>query len=146
MNIFISNLDYSITEEELRDLVAPFGQVNSVKIIVDRERGNRSKGFGFVEMASDDEGNALIEGLNNQEIHGKALRVAVAKPREEGSSGGSFNRNRTGGGGFGGGQNRGGSGFRSNNNNHGGSSYGKKSNHRGGYDHDRRNFSDDFSI
>ena len=144
MNIFISNLDYSITEDELRDLVAPFGQVNSVKIIVDRERGNRSKGFGFVEMASDDEGNALIEGLNNQEIHGKALRVAIAKQREEGSSGSSsFNRNRTGGGGFGGG-NRGGSGFRSNNNQ--GGSYGKKSNHRGGYDNDRRNFSDDFSI
>ena len=92
--IYVGNLSYNVTGSELEQLFQPHGTVQSAEIIADRDTG-RSKGFGFVEMGSDDEAKAAIGALNGQEIGGRALTVNEAKPREE--------RPR-GGGGFGGGR------------------------------------------
>jgi cold-inducible RNA-binding protein len=82
MNIYVGNLSYGITEEDLRALFAEFGDVSSAKLIIDRET-NRSKGFGFVEMSSNDAANKAIDELNGREVSGRALRVTEARPREE---------------------------------------------------------------
>ena len=82
MNIYVGNLSYGITEEDLRALFAEFGDVSSAKLIIDRET-NRSKGFGFVEMSSNDAANKAIDELNGREVSGRALRVNEARPREE---------------------------------------------------------------
>ena len=80
MNIYVGNLAYSLSEDELANEFANFGEVTSVKIIVDRENNNRSKGFGFVEM--DDEGaKKAIEELNGKIVAGRNLRVNEARPR-----------------------------------------------------------------
>ncbi|MBE0494981.1 MAG: RNA-binding protein [Campylobacterales bacterium] len=89
MNIYVGNLSYHMTEEELKATFAPYGAVKSAKIVVDRENNNRSKGFGFVEMESQSEGNAAIEQLNGKEIGGRELRVNEARPREPRESRGS---------------------------------------------------------
>ena len=81
MNIFIGNLNYRLQVEALEQLFAEYGQVDSVKIISDRETG-RSKGFGFVEMPNDSEGEAAIEGLNGTEVMERAMVVNQARPRE----------------------------------------------------------------
>lgn len=91
MNIFIGNLSFSTTEEELHAEVAAFGEVTSVNIIMDRDTG-RSRGFGFVEMANSDEAQAAIASLNGKQVGGRALTVNEARPREPRS-------NRGGGGG-----------------------------------------------
>ena len=80
MNIYVGNLSYETTDDELRDSFAAFGQVQSAKVIFDRDTG-RSKGFGFVEMGDDSEGSAAIEGLNGQEMGGRPMRVSEARPR-----------------------------------------------------------------
>lgn len=83
MNIYVGNLDYKISENELNDIFSQFGQVESVKIITDRETG-RAKGFAFVEMANDNEGEKAIKELNGAEFNNRALRVNKAmesKPR-----------------------------------------------------------------
>jgi len=103
MNIYVSNLSFNTSDAELQDLFSQFGEVASAKVITDRETG-RSRGFGFVEMPSDDEGKAAMSGLNNKEVEGRAMSVSVAKEREA----------RTGGGGFGGGRSGGGGGYSSN--------------------------------
>ena len=90
MNIYVGNLAYSVTEEELRKAFEAFGQVTSVRLVMDRETG-RSKGFAFVEMASDSEGQAAIQGLNGKPLSGRDITVNVARPREE-RGGGRFNR------------------------------------------------------
>ena len=100
MNIFISGLDYAVTEQQLSNLAAQYGKVVSAKVIIDRETG-RSKGFGFVEMDSDEEGQALINNLNQQTFQGKTLNVAVARPKTDDKFGGSGN-GRFGGGNRGG--------------------------------------------
>ena len=82
MRIYVGNLSYEVTEEELRQAFEPLGQVESVNIINDKYSG-RSKGFGFVEMPSNDEGKAAIEGLNGKELKGRALNVNEARPRTE---------------------------------------------------------------
>ena len=82
MNIYVGNLSYSITEEDLRALFAEFGDVSSAKLIIDRET-NRSQGFGFVEMSSNDAANKAVDELNGREVSGRALRVNEARPREE---------------------------------------------------------------
>lgn len=87
MNIYVGNLSYNATEDDIRNAFAQFGQVSSVSVIKDRETG-RSKGFAFVEMAHDDEGKNAIEGLNLQRIAGRAVTVNEARPREERSGGG----------------------------------------------------------
>ena len=78
MNIYVGNLSYGITEEDLRALFAEFGDVSSAKLIIDRET-NRSKGFGFVEMSSDDAANKAIDELNGREVSGRALRTAPGR-------------------------------------------------------------------
>ena len=80
MNIYVGNIPWGVSEEELEGLFGQYGEVNSVKIITDRESG-RSKGFGFVEMAQADAGNAAIEALDGNDFSGRDLRVNQAKER-----------------------------------------------------------------
>ena len=82
MNLYISNLSYNISDEDLRLLFADYGEITSAKVIMDRETG-KSKGFGFVEMAEASAGNQAIEALNGNDCEGRTLRVNEAKPREE---------------------------------------------------------------
>lgn len=89
MNIYVGNLPYSVTDDELRAAFAEYGAVSSAKIIMDRFSG-RSKGFGFVEMDSDSEAEKAIEALNNSDMQGRNLRVNQAKPRPD--RGSSFRR------------------------------------------------------
>ena len=102
MNIFVAKLSYDTREDTLRDLFEEYGEVSSVKIIMDKFTGN-SKGFGFVEMPNDDEAQNAINDLNDTELDGRTIVVKKARPREERS-------NYRGGGGGGGGYNRGGGG------------------------------------
>lgn len=81
MNIYVGNLAFSFTDNELREIFAEFGEVTSAHIIMDRET-NRSRGFGFVEMSNEEDGNAAIEGLNGQEFAGRILKVNEARPRQ----------------------------------------------------------------
>ena len=81
MNIYVGNLSYRMTEAELKDTFAPFGEVNRAKIVKDRDT-NRSKGFGFVEIENDADALKAIEALNNKEVGGRALRVNESKPKE----------------------------------------------------------------
>lgn len=82
MNIYVGNLPYSVTKDELLDMFSEFGQVSRATVVMDRET-NRSKGFGFVEMSDDVAANQALEALNGQEMNGRALRVNEAKPRED---------------------------------------------------------------
>lgn len=79
--LYVGNLPYSSTEEQLKTTFGEFGTVNSTRIITDRET-NRSKGFGFVEMGSDDEAQAAIDKLNGQEFDGRKIVVNEARPQE----------------------------------------------------------------
>jgi RNA recognition motif-containing protein len=81
MNIYVGNLSYTMTDGELRDAFAAFGTVTSAKILMDRETG-RSRGFGFVEMPNQSEGETAISNLNGKELGGRALRINEARPRE----------------------------------------------------------------
>jgi RNA recognition motif-containing protein len=98
MKIYVGNLSYEVTEEDLKLALEQFGKVESVTIIKDKYSG-QSKGFGFVEMSSKAEGQSAIDGLNGKELKGRTLNVNEARPRTE---------NRGGGGGYGGGGGRGG--------------------------------------
>jgi len=82
MNIYVGNLPYSVTDDDLRAAFTEFGEVASAKIIMDRYSG-RSKGFGFVEMNNDSEAEEAIKSLDNSEMQGRNLRVNQAKPRED---------------------------------------------------------------
>ena len=82
MNIYVGNLSYTLEESELQDAFAEFGEVSSVKVLSDRETG-RSRGFGFVEMPNQAEGEAAVAALNGKDVDGRALRVNEARPREE---------------------------------------------------------------
>jgi len=99
MNIFVARLNFSTREGELQEAFERFGSVDSVKIIMDKFTG-KSKGFGFVEMPNDDEGQEAINSLNDTEFDGRTIVVKKAEPRENRSRGGG---NRGGGGGYGGG-------------------------------------------
>ena len=81
MNIFVGNLAFSATDHDLRQLFEPYGVVDKVNIITDRDTG-RSRGFGFVEMPDSAAAKAAIQGLNGKELEGRALTVNEAKPRE----------------------------------------------------------------
>jgi RNA recognition motif-containing protein len=94
-------LGYGVSNSELEELFAAFGSVQSAQVITDRETG-RSKGFGFVEMASDDEAQAAIQGLNGKDMNGRPLTVNEARPREERRGGGGGGGGRKGGYGGGG--------------------------------------------
>ena len=82
MNIYVGNLSYSVNEYDLREIFEEYGEVTSVKIINDRDTG-RSKGFGFVEMANDDEAKAAMEELNEAELEGRPLKVNQARERTQ---------------------------------------------------------------
>lgn len=122
MNIYVGNLSWNLKDQDLANLFTPYGEVASAKIVMDKFT-QRSKGFGFVEMANDEHAQAAIAQLNGSEVDGRNLVVNESRPKEEGSGGGykkpggggGFNRGGGGGGfnrggGGGGGFNRGGSG------------------------------------
>jgi RNA recognition motif-containing protein len=142
--LYVGNLAYSVRDQDLTDAFSQFGVVTSAKVMMDRETG-RSKGFGFVEMGSDPEAQAAINGLNGQSVAGRAVVVNEARPREErpagfrspygggnggggaGGGGGGFGGGRReggGGGGFGGGRREGGGGGYGGGRGDGGGGYG----------------------
>ena len=82
MNIYVGNLSYQMSEDELRDAFGAFGEVSSVKILMDRETG-RSRGFGFVEMPNQSEAETAIAKLNGTDVGGRSLRINEARPREQ---------------------------------------------------------------
>jgi cold-inducible RNA-binding protein len=101
--LYVGNLTYGVTDSTLEQMFAAYGTVQSAQVIMDRDTG-RSKGFGFVEMKSDQEAQAAITGLNGKEVEGRALTVNEARPRTEGGRGGRGGSG--GGGGYGGGRGR----------------------------------------
>ena len=107
--LYVGNLPYNVSDSDLEQMFAPYGAVQSAQVIMDRDTG-RSKGFGFVEMGSDQEAQAAIAALSGKQVGGRSLTVNEAKPREGGGGGGR--------GGYGGGGGRGGYG--------GGGGYGGK--------------------
>lgn len=120
MNIYVGNLSWNLKDQDLANLFTPYGEVASAKIVMDKFT-QRSKGFGFVEMPSDEQAQAAIAQLNGSEVDGRNLVVNESRPKEEGGGGGykkggggGFNRGGGGGGfnrgGGGGGFNRGGGG------------------------------------
>jgi RNA recognition motif-containing protein len=109
--LYVGNLSYNVRDDDLQQAFAQYGTVSSAKVMMDRDTG-RSKGFGFVEMGSDPEAQAAINGMNGQALDGRAIVVNEARPREErpggyggggGSRGGYGGGGGTGGGGYGGG-------------------------------------------
>jgi len=108
MNIYVGNLSYDTTGDNLRDAFAAYGEVASASVISDKFTG-RSRGFGFVEMPDDEEARAAIQAMNGTELQGRAITVNEARPRPERSGGG---RGGYGGGGRGGERRGGGGGYR----------------------------------
>jgi RNA recognition motif-containing protein len=113
MNIFVSNLSFQVQDQDLLEIFAEYGEVTSAKVITDKFSG-RSRGFGFVEMPTEEEAKKAIQELDQAEVDGRSISVAEAKPREQrperkpyGGSGGGGNR---GGGGYGGSSGSGGGG------------------------------------
>jgi RNA recognition motif-containing protein len=133
--LYVGNLAYSVRDQELTDAFSQYGAVTSAKVMMDRETG-RSKGFGFVEMGSDAEAQAAINGLNGQPVAGRAVVVNEARPREERPAGFRSpyggNGGGGGGGGFGGGRREGGGGG------YGGGGGGRREGGGGGYGGGRR--------
>ncbi len=130
MNIYVGNLNWNMTSEDLQELFAPYGEVTSAKIVTDKFNNNRSKGFGFVEMADDEAARTAISALHDTDIQGRKIVVNESTPRpegerREGGGGGGFKKRSFGGGGGGSRGGYGGGGGRSN----GGSG--------GGYNRDR---------
>jgi len=112
MNLYVSNLSYTLTDDELRAAFEAFGDVSNARVILDRETG-RSRGFGFVEMPDNNQATAAINGLNGQEIGGRPAKVVEARPKEErpgGFGGGQRNFGGGAGGAPGGPRNFGGGG------------------------------------
>jgi RNA recognition motif-containing protein len=107
--LYVGNLSYNIRDDDLNQAFAQYGSVSSAKVMMDRDTG-RSKGFGFVEMGSDAEAQAAINGMNGQALDGRAIVVNEARPREERPGGFGGGRPGGGGGGFGGGGRSGGGG------------------------------------
>jgi RNA recognition motif-containing protein len=133
MNIYVGNLSWNLKDQDLANLFTPYGEVASAKIVMDKFT-QRSKGFGFVEMANDEQAQAAIAQLNGSEVDGRNLVVNESRPKEEGGGGGY---KKGGGGGFnrgggGGGFNRGGGGGGFNRGGSGGGGY-KKGGGSGGY-------------
>ena len=108
MNIFVGNLSRETAEADLRQAFEAFGQVTRATVIIDKMT-NQSKGFGFVEMSSNEEADAAIAGMSGRELHGRTLNVSEARPRTDAPRGGGGG-GRSGGGGYGGGGGRSGGG------------------------------------
>ena len=100
--LYVGNLGWGVTDSQLQDLFSPYGTVASAQVIADRDTG-RSKGFGFVEMGTDQEAQAAISGMHGQLVEGRPLTVNEARPKEGGGGGGGGPRGGGGGGGYGGG-------------------------------------------
>jgi RNA recognition motif-containing protein len=128
MNIYVGNLSWNLKDQDLANLFAPHGEVTSAKIVNDKFT-NRSKGFGFVEMANDDQAQAAIAALNGTEVDGRNIVVNESRPKQEGGGGGGFKKRSFGGGG-GGYKGGGGGGF--------------KKGGGGGYNRDRGGFNNDY--
>lgn len=113
MNIYVGNLNWNMSSEDLQNLFTPYGEVTSAKIVTDKFNNDRSKGFGFVEMADDDAAKAAIAALHDTEVLGRKIVVNESTPRPEGDRGGFKKKSFGGGGGsrggYGGGS-RGGNG------------------------------------
>jgi RNA recognition motif-containing protein len=109
VNIYVGNLSWSMTDQDLSALFEQYGSVSSAKILNDKFSG-RSKGFGFVEMENADEANAAISGLNETDVQGRKIVVNEAQPKPEGGGGGGFKKRSFGGSGGGGGFRKGGGG------------------------------------
>ena len=120
MNIYVGNLNWNMTSDDLQNLFSPYGEVVSAKIVTDKFNNNRSKGFGFVEMSDDESARQAISNLNDTDVQGRKIVVNESAPRKEGESGGGGYKKKNYGGG-GGGYNRGGSGGGGYNRNRGGS-------------------------
>ena len=135
MDIYVGNLPYTATEEDVTDLFAAYGPVERVKIITDRETG-RSKGFAFVTLGDQSQLNASIEALNGHDFQGRALRVNASEPKEP--SQGGFRSGGGGGGGGYGGERRGGGGGGGYKGGGGGGGYKGGGGGGGGYGGDRR--------
>jgi RNA recognition motif-containing protein len=114
MNIYVGNLSWGLKDQDLANLFAPFGEVASAKIVMDKFT-QRSKGFGFVEMPNDEQAQAAIAQLNGSEIEGRNLVVNESRPKEEGGGGGFKKRGYGGGGGGGYKKGGGGGGYRGGN-------------------------------
>jgi|SRR5688572_10677783 cold-inducible RNA-binding protein len=122
--LYVGNLAYSVRDNDLEQAFSQYGTVASAKVMMERDT-DRSKGFGFVEMGTDAEALAAIEGLNGQSLGGRALTVNEARPMEPRPAGGGYGGGRSGGGGYGGGGGGGGYGG-------GGGGYGGGGNRSGG--------------
>lgn len=135
MNIYVGNLSWNLKDQDLSNLFASHGEVVSAKIVLDKFT-NRSKGFGFVEMANDDQAQAAITALNGSEVDGRNIVVNESRPKPEGGAGGGggFKKRSFGNGGGGGGFKKGGSG---------GGGYNKGGNGGGGY-RDRGGYGNDY--
>lgn len=106
VKLYVSSLPYSVRDEALKDFFAPAGEVVSAQVVMERET-NRSRGFGFVEMADEAQANKAIEILDGKEMEGRTIHIAIARPKEEGAprrsggyqggNGGSYGGNRDGG-------------------------------------------------
>jgi RNA recognition motif-containing protein len=107
--LYVGNLAYGVSDSDLQQLFEPHGTVQSAQVIMDRDTG-RSKGFGFVEMGSDQEAQAAIAALNGKEVEGRSLTVNEARPKTEGGGGRGGHGGGGGRGGYGGGGGRGGYG------------------------------------
>ncbi len=127
MNIYVGNLSWNLKDQDLSNLFASHGEVVSAKIVTDKFT-NRSKGFGFVEMANDDQAQAAIAALNGSEVDGRNIVVNESRPKPEGGGGGGFKKKSFGGGGGGGYKGGGGGGYKK-----GGGGYNRD---RGGYNSD----------
>jgi RNA recognition motif-containing protein len=103
MNIYVGNLNWNMSSEDMQNLFAPFGEVTSAKIVTDKFNNDRSKGFGFVEMADDEAARAAIAALHDTEVLGRKIVVNESTPRPEGERGGFKKKSFGGGGGYGGG-------------------------------------------
>ena len=110
MNIYVGNLNWSLTSDDLQNMFSPYGEVVSAKIVTDKFNNNRSKGFGFVEMSDDEAARKAISELHDMDISGRKIVVNESAPRKEGEGGGGGYKKKSFGGGGGGGYNRGGSG------------------------------------
>ncbi len=108
MNIYVGNLNWGMTSDDLYNLFAPYGEVASAKIVTDKFNNNRSKGFGFVEMGDDEAARKAISELNETDISGRKIVVNESAPRQEGEGG--YKKKTFGGGGGAGGGRSGGSG------------------------------------
>ena len=110
MNIYVGNLSWSMSDQDLQDLFSPYGEVVSAKVVMDKFNPGRSRGFGFVEMSDDEAARTAISGLNDLDLSGRKIIVNESTPRPEGErrEGGY---KKPGGGGYGGGGSRGGGGY-----------------------------------